>query len=78
MSLEIRDSRNVLVANYHGYRVTRSLKPAPAAVRLYNSEGIRSRNVHVNAKAGLAFVTNMVAAHTCGPASFPMRTPFRT
>ena len=55
VSLEIRDSRNILVANYHSYRVTRSLKPAPAAVKLYNSESIRFRNVHVNAESGLGF-----------------------
>ena len=53
VSLEIRDSRDILVANYHGYRVTRSLKPAAAAVRLYNSQNIRFRNVHVNAESGL-------------------------
>ena len=54
-SLEVRNSRNVLFANYHAYRVTRSLKPAATAVRLFNSSGIRFRNVHVNAESGLAF-----------------------
>jgi len=54
VSLEIRDSENILVANYHGYRVTRTLGPAPAAVRLYNSRDIRFRNVHVNAESGFA------------------------
>ncbi len=34
VSLEIRDSHDLLIANYHGYRVTRTLGPAPAAVRL--------------------------------------------
>ena len=34
--LEIRNSRNILVANYHGYRVTRTFQPAPMAVRLDN------------------------------------------
>ena len=53
-SLEIRNSRNILVANYHGYRVTRTEKPAPAAVRLDHVAGIRFRNVHVNAESGLA------------------------
>ena len=37
LSLDIRNSRNILVANYHGYRVTRTFKPAPMAVRLENS-----------------------------------------
>ena len=52
VSLEIAWSSNILIANYHGYRVTRSHAPFPAAVRLYNSSGIRFRNVHVNAESG--------------------------
>jgi hypothetical protein len=54
VSLEIRNSRNLLFANYHGYRVTRSIKPAPAAVTLTNSSDIRFRNVHVNGESGFA------------------------
>lgn len=54
VSLEIRDSHDILIANYHGYRVTRTLGPAPAAVRLYNARNIRFRNVHVNAESGFA------------------------
>ncbi|MEI9927536.1 MAG: glycosyl hydrolase family 28-related protein [Sphingomonas sp.] len=53
VSFEIRDSRNILIANYHAYRVTRSRKPAPAAVRLYGENAVRFRNVHVNAESGL-------------------------
>ena len=53
VALEIRNSRNILVANFHGYRVTRTRKAAPAAVTLYNSHDIRFRNVHVNAESGL-------------------------
>lgn len=53
VALEIRDSRNILVANFHGYRVTRTRKPAPTAVSLYNSHDIRFRNVHVNAESGV-------------------------
>jgi sugar lactone lactonase YvrE len=54
VSLEIRNSRNLLFANYHGYRVTRSYHPARSAVRLFNSGEIRFRNVHVNAESGYA------------------------
>jgi hypothetical protein len=54
VSLEIRNSRNLLFANYHGYRVTRSYHPAKSAVRLFNSGEIRFRNVHVNAESGYA------------------------
>jgi hypothetical protein len=54
VSLEIRDSHDILIANYHGYRVTRTLGPAPAAVRLYGASDIHFRNVHVNAESGFA------------------------
>ncbi len=54
ISTEFRNSRNILFANYHGYRVTRSIKPMDAAVKLFNSSGIRFRNVHVNAESGFA------------------------
>lgn len=53
VALEIRDSRNILVANLHAYRVTRTRKPAPAAVTLYNSRDIRFRNMHVNGESGV-------------------------
>lgn len=54
ISTEFRNSRNILFANYHGYRVTRSIKPMDAAVKLYNSSDIRFRNVHVNAESAFA------------------------
>ena len=31
VSFDIRNSKNILLANYHAYRVTRSIKPAPTA-----------------------------------------------
>jgi len=55
ISLEIRNSRNLLFANYHGYRVTRNFKPNASAVKIYNSGSIRFRNVHVNAESGYAY-----------------------
>lgn len=54
VSLEVRNSRDILFANYHGYRVTRSIQPAPSAVTLYGSSDIRFRNVHVNGESGFA------------------------
>ncbi|GGE74355.1 glycosyl hydrolase family 28-related protein [Sphingomonas prati] len=54
VALEVRNSRDILFANLHAYRVTRSLQPAPAAVTLYNSTNIRFRNVHVNAESGFS------------------------
>jgi hypothetical protein len=54
-SFEIRDSHDILIANYHAYRVTRTLVPAPTAVRLYNARNIRFRNVAVNAESGFTY-----------------------
>ncbi len=54
LSLEFDWSKNITVANYHGYRVTRSRAPFPAAVRLYDSSNIHFRNVLVNAESGYA------------------------
>jgi hypothetical protein len=52
VSLEIVDSKNITIANYHAYRVTRSQAAHPSAARVYNSSDIRFRNVHVNAESG--------------------------
>ncbi len=54
LSLEFDWSKNITVANYHGYRVTRSRAPFPAAIRLYHSGDIHFRNVHINAESGYA------------------------
>jgi hypothetical protein len=54
VSFEIRDSHDILIANYHGYRVTRTVGPFPAAARLYASRDIHFRNVHVNGESGIA------------------------
>ena len=52
VALDIRNSKNILIANFHAYRVTRSIKPAPTAVRISNSSDIRFRNVAVNSESG--------------------------
>ncbi len=52
VSIEIDDSRNITIANYHAYRVTRTHAPFPAAVRLYNASDIHFRNLHTNAESG--------------------------
>jgi len=54
ISLDIRNSKNLLFANYHGYRVTRTYAPEESAVKLTNSSNIRFRNVHINAESGFA------------------------
>jgi hypothetical protein len=52
VSFDIRNSKHILVANYHAYRVTRSMKPALSAARVTNSNDIRFRNVAVNGESG--------------------------
>ena len=54
ISTEIRNSRNILFANYHSYRVTRTFHPAAAAVKLFDAADVRFRNVHINAESGFA------------------------
>jgi hypothetical protein len=54
LSLELEWSKNITIANYHAYRVTRSRTPFAAAVRLYHCADIHFRNVHVNAESGFA------------------------
>jgi hypothetical protein len=54
VAFEIHASRNITIANYHAYRVTRSYAPFPSAVRIYGSSDIRFRNMHVNAEHGYA------------------------
>ncbi|WP_200952299.1 glycosyl hydrolase family 28-related protein [Caulobacter sp. Root655] len=72
VSLEIRNSRNILFANYHGYRVTRSYHPAETAVKLFNSSDIRFRNVHINAESGVA----LCGASGCGTYLRASKFPF--
>ncbi len=54
LSLEFDACRNITIANYHGYRVTRSRAPFPAAVRVNDSADLHFRNVLVNAESGFA------------------------
>ncbi|MFZ1013700.1 MAG: glycosyl hydrolase family 28-related protein [Terracidiphilus sp.] len=56
LSLEFDWSKNITIANYHGYRVTRSRAPFKSAVRLYHSSDLHFRNVHVNAESGYGIV----------------------
>jgi sugar lactone lactonase YvrE len=72
VSLEVRNSRNILFANYHAYRVTRSYHPAKSAVKLFNSSDIRFRNVHVNAESGYASCED----HGCGTFLRASKFPF--
>ncbi len=54
LSLEIAWSRNITIANYHAYRVTRSRAPFPSAARIYHSSDIHFRDVRTNSEHGYA------------------------
>lgn len=62
LSLEIDNCHNLTIANYHGYRVTRSRAPFSAAVRIYRSSDIHFRNMNVNAESGYSICD----ANGCG------------
>jgi hypothetical protein len=72
MSLEVRNSKHILFANYHTYRVTRSLKPAPTAVKLFNVDDIRFRNLSTNSESGFATCD----ANGCGTYLRASKYPF--
>ena len=55
LPLEIARSKNITVANYHGYRVISSYAPFPYAVEVSESSGIRIRNMHVDSNSKVSF-----------------------
>jgi DNA-binding beta-propeller fold protein YncE len=55
LPLEIDRSRNITVANYHGYRVISSYVPFPYALKVSESTGIRIRNMHVDSNSKVSF-----------------------
>jgi len=60
LPLEIARSRNITIANYHGYRVISSYQPFPAAVSVSESSGIRFRNVHVDSNSKASFDNSVI------------------
>jgi sugar lactone lactonase YvrE len=55
LPLEIANSKNILVANYHSYRVVSTYQPFPYAIRIEASQNIRFRNLHVYSDCKAAF-----------------------
>jgi hypothetical protein len=55
LPLEIDDSSNFTVANFHSYRVIASYQPFPYAVRVARSSEIQFKNLHVNSNSKVAF-----------------------
>jgi hypothetical protein len=72
-SLEIDNSNNLTIANYHGYRVTHMEKPFPYAVRVASSNNIHFRNVHVDANSSIGFCD---AKGVCRQAVRSNKVPF--
>ena len=62
LPLEIARSKNIVVANYHGYRVISSYEPAATAVRVSESSGIRFRNMHVDSNSKVSFDNSVIDA----------------
>jgi len=55
LPLEIDDSSNITVANFHSYRVIASYQPFPYAVRVARSSDIEFKNLHVNSNSKVSF-----------------------
>ena len=55
LPLEIDNSNNILIANYHSYRVVSTYQPFPYAVRIAASRNIRFRNLHVYSDCKASF-----------------------
>ena len=64
LPLSIENSSNITLANYHGYRVVSSYRPALTAIRVSQSNNIRFRNVHVFSDSKVSFDNAVAIDHT--------------
>ena len=55
LPLDIRDSSDITIANFHIYRVVSSYQPFPYAIKISNSKNIRFRNVHCYSDSKASF-----------------------
>ena len=55
LPLEIDQSSNITVANFHIYRVISTFQPFPYAVKISNSKDIRFRNIHCYSNSKVSF-----------------------
>jgi sugar lactone lactonase YvrE len=55
LPLEISNSEDVLVANFHSYRVVGSHETFPYGVRLSHDRNVRFRNVHMDSDSKVSF-----------------------
>jgi Pectate lyase superfamily protein/SMP-30/Gluconolactonase/LRE-like region len=62
LPIEIDRSKNITLANYHGYRVISSYAPFPYAVKVSSSTGIYIRNMHVDSNSKVSFDSSVFDA----------------
>jgi sugar lactone lactonase YvrE/polygalacturonase len=55
LPLEINQSKNILIANFHSYRVVGSHETFPYAVRVTHSDAVRFRNLHIDSDSKVSF-----------------------
>jgi sugar lactone lactonase YvrE len=77
ISLQIQDSSHITVANWHAYRVTRTVRPVDTAARIIRSGDIHFRNVHVNAESGLGTCDANGCATYLRASKFPAENAIR-
>jgi sugar lactone lactonase YvrE len=77
ISLQIQDSSHITVANWHAYRVTRTVRPIDTAARIIRSGDIHFRNVHVNAESGLGTCDANGCATYLRASKFPAENAIR-
>jgi hypothetical protein len=62
LPLEITDSHDITIANYHSYRVVSMFQPFPCAIKLQNSQNIHLRNIHVYSDSKASFENSVCNA----------------
>lgn len=55
LPLDIRDSSDITIANFHIYRVVSSYQPFPYAIKVSSSKNIRFRNIHCYSDSKASF-----------------------
>ena len=70
LPLEIADSRNVLIANFHSYRVVGSHETHPCGVRVSNVTDVRFRNFHMDSDSKVSFDDALCDADSGGTVRF--------
>ncbi len=55
LPLEITNSNDITIANYHSYRVVSMFQPFPYAIEVQNSQNIHFRNIHIYSDCKASF-----------------------